>query len=988
MKFFISAGLIAAILFISGTHGYCQQNYATNVKTEISEDKMLITYDAPARDGTPFYSIILMITYNGKAIQASSMYGDYGSKIEPGTEKAITWYYTNDFKEDIKKVSVSVFAYKVSEPKVYFDITSKGNNGFAPCDIKVSNSSSNVNEYNWDFGDPESGINNHSTEKEPVHVYEHAGIYNITLTGRNSLLGLQGTSYNTVEIKEHEPTVADFSFTITGNKPPYEVKFTNSSKNGDILSWNFGDPEAGAKNNTSDKPNPVYKYKKAGTYMVELTAKSSVSGLSDKVTKEVTMRAPLNPVAGFILSLSQENVPAIAQFKNTSTNSGSFKWNFGDPDSGNQNSSTDTDPAHTYLKAGKFEVVLIASNPQTGKTDKHSEFVTVQGPPKSPVAGFKIGNNNVFGPVTISFINTSTDADYYTWDFGDPGSGNKNTSNEYSPIHTYTSSGRYAVILRAGSSKTNETNSHTDYVNVIEAAKPPVARFTIENNNTTSPATVRFTNNSSNAVSYSWDFGDVSSGTGNKSGETNPSHNYSKPGKYLVTLTVKSTSGDIKTYSDNVTVTMPVTPLVAGFTIDNNNATSPATIRFSNNSSNAVSYSWDFGDSSSGKGNKSGETNPSHSYSKPGTYKVTLTAKSASGDGKTYSANVIITEPAKPPVASFTIDNNSATSPATVRFTNTSSNAVSYSWNFGDSSSGAGNKSTETNPSHYYSNPGTYKVTLTVKSASGDVRTYTDNVILTEPAKPPVASFTIDNNNATSPATVRFTNTSSNAVSYSWNFGDSSSGAGNKSTETNPSHYYSNPGTYKVTLTVKSASGDVRTYTDNVILTEPAKLPVASFTIDNNNATSPATVRFTNTSLNAVSYSWNFGDSSSGAGNKSGEANPSHKYANPGTYPVTLTVKSASGDVQTFTDNVILTEPAKPPVARFTIDNNNATSPATVRFTNNSSNAVSYSWDFGDPSSGENTSAEINPSHNYGRAGKYPVSLTAKNSSGQCQHLV
>jgi len=645
MKSFILSGLTAALVLVSVMPGYGQQNYATNVQTEISEDKMLITYDTPTHDGTPYYSIILMITYNGKTIPANSVYGDFGNKIEPGTEKAITWYYTNDFKEDIRKVSVSVFAYKMNEPKVYFEIVSKSNKGFAPCEIRVTNGSSNVNEYKWDFGDPASGINNHSTEKEPVHVFDHGGVYKISLVGRNSVLGLESTSFNSIEIKEYEPTVADFNFETRDSKPPYEVKFTNSSKNADIFSWNFGDTGAGAKNNSSDKSNPSYKYKQAGTYQVKLTVKSSISGFSDQITKEVTIKAPLNPAAGFVFRLSQESAPAIVQFKNTSTNSTSFKWNFGDAGSGSLNTSDETDPAHTYSKAGKFEVVLTASNPQTGKSNTFTGYVTIQGPPQPPVAGFKIGNNNAIAPVTINFTNTSTNADRYTWDFGDPGSGNKNGSRDISPVHTYENPGRYTVVLNAASSKSNETSQFTDFVTVVEVARTPVASFTIENNNSVVPALVKFKNSSVNASSYSWDFGDSAPGS-NTSAESNPSHTYNKAGKYKVTLTVKNSSGAVNTFSDNVVVTEPLLSPVAGFESLFNGQYAPIDVSFTNKSENADVFKWSFGDSQS-TSNESSMAEPAHRFDKPGNYTITLEAKNTKS-GKLDRAVKEIMIPEKP----------------------------------------------------------------------------------------------------------------------------------------------------------------------------------------------------------------------------------------------------------------------------------------------------------------------------------------------------
>lgn len=65
-----------------------------------------------------------------------------------------------------------------------FRILSLSNNGYAPCEVKFSNSSSNVNEYRWNFGDPESGMNNLSTEKDPSHIFKNGGTYTIILEGK------------------------------------------------------------------------------------------------------------------------------------------------------------------------------------------------------------------------------------------------------------------------------------------------------------------------------------------------------------------------------------------------------------------------------------------------------------------------------------------------------------------------------------------------------------------------------------------------------------------------------------------------------------------------------------------------------------------------------------------------------------------------------------------------------------------------------------
>lgn len=125
------------------------------------------------------------------------------------------------------------------------------------------------------------------------------------------------------------------------------------------------------------------------------------------------------------------------------------------------------------------------------------------------------------------------------------------------------------------------------------------------------------------------------------------------------------------------------------------------------------------------------------------------------------------------------------------------------------------------------------------------------------------------------------------------------------------------------------------------------------------------TVSFTNLSQNAISYQWDFGDS-----NGSTQATPSYTYQSTGQYTVTLIATSACG-TDTFIQTVTITPPAAA-IAGFnapTVCVNTATG-----FTNTSSNATSYVWDFGD---GSNTSLLNSPSHIYNAAGTYTITLIA-----------
>lgn len=140
---------------------------------------------------------------------------------------------------------------------------------------------------------------------------------------------------------------------------------------------------------------------------------------------------------------------------------------------------------------------------------------------------------------------------------------------------------------------------------------------------------------------------------------------------------------------------------------------------FSNSSSNMTNYTWDFGDGSG----TSTEENPSYTYSEGGVYNVTLTG---SNDDETLeiTKEVVVTDPMGAPTAGFTVE----TSNLTATFTNTSSNATGYTWDFGDGSG----TSTEENPVYTYNTEGTYTVILTANNNGETTNEFSSTVTVEE----------------------------------------------------------------------------------------------------------------------------------------------------------------------------------------------------------------------------------------------------------------
>jgi len=148
----------------------------------------------------------------------------------------------------------------------------------------------------------------------------------------------------------------------------------------------------------------------------------------------------------------------------------------------------------------------------------------------------------------------------------------------------------------------------------------------------------------------------------------------------------------------------------------------------------------------------------------------------------------------------------------------------------------------------------------------------------------------------------------------------------------------------------------------------------------------PLTVQFSNESLSSyagVEYAWDFGDPSS-PGNTSTLENPAHTYLEPGTYAVTLTASNEFEQATIAKPGLIQVLPFEPPIADFSVSADLGLTPLAVHFTNQSQGYItSYLWDFGDPTSLDNTSTVANPTHLYAEEGSYTVTLSVANAAGQ-----
>ncbi|MBI1305363.1 MAG: PKD domain-containing protein [Bacteroidetes bacterium] len=417
-----------------------------------------------------------------------------------------------------------------------------------------------------------------------------------------------------------------------------------------------------------------------------------------------------------------------------------------------------------------------------------------------PAPRVKFEAPNVCLGIPTDFTNRSSISsgfNTYRWDFGDG-----DTSDFESPIHKYNTHGKYQVTLVA----TSNYGIKTDTTITIEVYEIPDVQFKVKN--ACEGDALTFTNTtsiSSGTLVFNWKFGD-----GTTSTAKNPTHIYSKPGGYIVSMTASANgcSNDLSKYATQFARPTAAFKSNGGCVGDPVDFTNESTIELAEKTGSE----WYFDD-----GNLGTLTNPAHIYETPGSKMVKLVSISQFGcrDSVTHAVTI------KPsPIVSFSYDKSCSSYP--VNFTNTtkepSGETTIYTWSFGD-----GATSTQKSPSHQYDILGYTKVILKAESTNGCSQILIKDInILVQP----VADFEVGGVCSGDP--VSFQNNSkikSGEVEYKWYFGD-----GDSSSFTSPVKVYDVTSTtiFVIKLEAKAKGGCSDVITKNVTIHEK---PRCSFTV-------------------------------------------------------------------------------------------------------------------------------------------------------------
>jgi len=816
-----------------------------------------------------------------------------------------------------------------SQPSAAFTATPIS--GCSPIVVQFTDQSTgDPAEWKWDLG---NGVI--SFRQNPSTTYFNAGTYNIKLVVRNSS-GADSIVQDQF-ITVYPNPVVDFSASDTSGCFPLSVQFSDLSttQTGSITSysWDFGDGD------TSSLSSPLHTYISSGSFSVTLRVNNSYG-----CTRTFSKTKYISIIGGVTADFTNTNppkciAPVTVNFSNTSNGPGSlsYTWNFGDGSNSNA-----ADPVHTYSVPGSYSVTLVTTSSEgCSDTLEKANLITVG----TIASQFSIPDS-VCQNQEYNFVNTTVPPPASSsWNFGDG-----TTSNEISPAKKYTSAGTY--IIKLVNHFSGCTDSITRPISVKEAPPPD---FTSDNTQSCkTPFVVKFTNLTPGSNAYVWDFGD---GTG--STDVNPIHTYTDTGSYTVTLIAVSNNGCVDTIVRPHYIQIG-RPKIALKDLPQIGCV-PLTISPSAEitvSEPVTNYLWDFGD-----GTTSNAKNPTHIYSTPGTYAVSLVISTAGGCADTLRMPEAVRAGNKPN-ASFTVNPNDVCAFQPVQFSdNSSGNVDQWLWQFGD-----GGTSTSQNPSYQYTDTGYFSVTLIVWSNSCPDTLTLNNIVH---IKPPIAAFAF-NRDCGDKFRIDFRNLSIGATAWSWDFGD-----GSTSTQANPSHMYEATGSYEVTLTVTNGSCIHKTTQAVPIINESADLVA-----DNSTVCKGSTVNFTAVNVDPTSiasWQWNFGDNHI----STGAPTASHSYDVVGTYTVSLIITDVLGCSDTDKLNITVFGPRAdffPAVPAICFYNNGPISFTDSSATDGTHSLIKWIWNYGDGTIDSTTPAPY--THLYATAGSYDVSLTVADNYG------
>ncbi len=852
------------------------------------------------------------------------------------------------------------------------DFTASPTSGCSPLLVTFNATCPSCTAFNvtgWSFGGAGSS---------PTTVFNTAGTFAVTMS--YTLNGTPGVLTKPNFITVFETPSVDFIGDDLSICQGETVNFTGIVTNGTpnyTYTWSTGACPI------ANTPNTSCTYNISGLYDISLLV-SDANQCSNSVTKTQYISVENKPQADFTVNYQQGSCtpPVTATFTwnagNTPTGSTHF-WDFGEPASGANNTSIQSNPTHNYIGTGTFSVTHIVTSP-AGCIDT---FVLNNG----ITIGFTtpmviISDTTPCINLPVSFIATPFSGMTYAWTAtgANPPSGSGNAVD-----FTFDTAGSQTVTVAYTFAGCTVNQTYTlpvdpgpDYTVAISDSSGCVTPFSTQLTITSgSPLNLGISSSPSGGVSVV------------QATQTTYNLTFNNLGAYDITINATNLAGcnSITVLPDLVTVAQPVASFVNEDSTSIANRCVGQPVQFFSTSSNGgspiVSYNWSF---PGGSPATSASADPTVSYNAIGNYNVSLTITNADGCTATYNCNNCVKVGAQMQNVDFFL--NVATpmcAGAQVSFLNASqpgcsgAAGVTAQWIYSIGSTQAG-FSTNCNGNWITDTVGTFNVTLIMNNnGCKDTLRKNNQFVVTGP----VADFTFTPDViCTLPVTLDFTNNTfgGNPATCSWTFGNGQT----SSACTPPSQTYNAPGTFPVTLTVTGGNNCTNTKTVNIstgnVAADFTTFPPASQVV-----CVGTTVNFLPNITSGINYAWNFGDPASGqVNNTSLLPQPFHIYNTPGTYTATLIVNGNQALCRdTFFQTITISGPT---TINATVSDTEGCFPMpAVTFTGSIGAIIpantpisSWSWNYGDGSTG---TGQVS-SHTYTNDGAQTVTLTVTDANG------
>lgn len=567
--------------------------------------------------------------------------------------------------------------------------------------------------------------------------------------------------------------------------------------------------------------------------------------------------------------------------------------------------SNDEEPAGIEFTSSGEEIVWLQGFDTDGNVRSAVDTITVTSDIAPPISYIKSASQCVDSPTT--FTPTNTGLTSYSWDFDDDG---VEDSNAESPTFDFSSLGTGTYMVRLDVNDGTCDNFYEETITIYDP--PPAPDYTFAAPRFCTNASIDFTNNTPDAtyegpLTFTWDFN--GEGTANTRDAT---FAFPTPGDKTVTLT-SGIPGCEEVTQQVITIDPGPT---AGFfapTVCQGDVMS-----FTNTSTAAVNYSWDFGD-----GFLSSSENPDHTYTSSGNFFVTLTATDAVGCEDTEVIEVAVSSN---PDINFDFD-IPCTKVDGIQFTDLTTvvgaDAVAWSWFVDDEL-----VSTEQSPQIAFSSEGVKNVRLDVQSSNGCESSYNEDINI---LAAPVADFTITIGCQGEASSFEDNTTSVGNPVVSWLWTVEGVNYGTQDIF----HVFNSSGVFDVTLEVTGQNFCSESITKSV---EILPLPDVKFNIEGScdNQVIRALDESIPTADPIVSRRWRLDGSNMGNGTELFLEDLAEA-----TYTLALEVETEAGCVTSASRSIEINEAPEAAIAAsrtYGVPND------AITFTNTSSGAVSYQW--------------------------------------------